>query len=90
MSKFIKYFFGLLLAFSIHGCADFVDPAIPYNNFETGVYLRTLSQTPSFNFFQLSTAKLTLVVRREQEGIRCYAHMGTGNYNATTALSTPT
>ena len=30
-------------------------------------------------------AKLTLVVRREQEGIRCYAHMGTGNYNATTA-----
>ena len=30
-------------------------------------------------------AKLALVVRQEQEGIRCYAHLGTGNYNASTA-----
>ncbi|GAB4427644.1 MAG: polyphosphate kinase 1 [Chloroflexi bacterium OHK40] len=30
-------------------------------------------------------AKLALVVRQEQEGIRCYAHLGTGNYNAATA-----
>ncbi|NJN16070.1 MAG: polyphosphate kinase 1 [Oscillochloris sp.] len=30
-------------------------------------------------------AKLALVVRQEQEGIRCYCHLGTGNYNATTA-----
>ncbi|HMQ31637.1 MAG TPA: polyphosphate kinase 1 [Chloroflexaceae bacterium] len=30
-------------------------------------------------------AKLALVVRQEQEGIRCYAHLGTGNYNAGTA-----
>ncbi|RRR77031.1 MAG: polyphosphate kinase 1 [Candidatus Viridilinea halotolerans] len=30
-------------------------------------------------------AKLSLVVRQEQEGIRCYAHLGTGNYNAGTA-----
>jgi polyphosphate kinase len=30
-------------------------------------------------------AKLALVVRQEQEGIRCYVHMGTGNYNASTA-----
>jgi len=30
-------------------------------------------------------AKLALVVRQEQDGIRCYAHMGTGNYNAGTA-----
>jgi polyphosphate kinase len=30
-------------------------------------------------------AKLALVVRQEQGGIRCYAHMGTGNYNASTA-----
>jgi len=62
MSKFIKYVFGLLLVLSFHGCTDFVEPAIPYNNFDTGVYLRTLSQTSSFNFFQLSTAKLTLMV----------------------------
>jgi len=30
-------------------------------------------------------AKLALVVRHEPEGIRCYAHLGTGNYNSTTA-----
>ena len=30
-------------------------------------------------------AKLALIVRQEQEGIRCYAHLGTGNYNAGTA-----
>ena len=30
-------------------------------------------------------AKTSLVVRREPEGIRRYAHVGTGNYNSTTA-----
>jgi polyphosphate kinase len=30
-------------------------------------------------------AKLTLVVRREPDGVRRYAHLGTGNYNAATA-----
>jgi polyphosphate kinase len=30
-------------------------------------------------------AKMTLVVRREQEGLRRYVHIGTGNYNASTA-----
>jgi polyphosphate kinase len=30
-------------------------------------------------------AKLAMVVRQEQEGIRCYVHLGTGNYNAGTA-----
>jgi polyphosphate kinase len=30
-------------------------------------------------------AKLALVVRREADGLRRYAHLGTGNYNATTA-----
>ncbi|WP_129633487.1 polyphosphate kinase 1 [Candidatus Oscillochloris fontis] len=30
-------------------------------------------------------AKLALVVRQEQDGIRCYTHLGTGNYNAGTA-----
>lgn len=29
--------------------------------------------------------KVALVVRREQDGIRRYLHLGTGNYNATTA-----
>jgi polyphosphate kinase len=30
-------------------------------------------------------AKMTLVVRREQNGLRRYAHIGTGNYHSTTA-----
>jgi polyphosphate kinase len=30
-------------------------------------------------------AKISLVVRREQGGVRRYAHIGTGNYNAVTA-----
>jgi len=31
-------------------------------------------------------AKVTLVVRREDDGVHRYAHIGTGNYNASTAL----
>ena len=30
-------------------------------------------------------SKVLLVVRREEDGIRCYCHVGTGNYNADTA-----
>jgi polyphosphate kinase len=30
-------------------------------------------------------AKMTLIVRREQNGLRRYAHIGTGNYHSTTA-----
>lgn len=30
-------------------------------------------------------AKMCLVVRREPDGIRCYVHMGTGNYNPVTS-----
>ncbi len=30
-------------------------------------------------------AKVILVVRQESEAIKCYAHIGTGNYNGTTA-----
>src|SRR5262245_14146815 len=30
-------------------------------------------------------AKTTLVVRNETDGLRCYAHIGTGNYNVSTA-----
>ncbi|MCB0355818.1 MAG: polyphosphate kinase 1 [Bdellovibrionales bacterium] len=29
--------------------------------------------------------KLALVVRQEEKGIKCYSHIGTGNYNSTTA-----
>lgn len=30
--------------------------------------------------------KCSLVVRKEADGLRCYAHLGTGNYNPATAL----
>jgi polyphosphate kinase len=30
-------------------------------------------------------AKTSLVVRQESEGLRCYVHIGTGNYNVTTS-----
>jgi len=30
-------------------------------------------------------AKTALVVRQENEGLKCYAHIGTGNYNTTTS-----
>jgi polyphosphate kinase len=30
-------------------------------------------------------AKIVLIVRNETDGLRCYAHIGTGNYNAQTA-----
>lgn len=61
MSK-IKVLFGFVLALAISACTDFVDPAIPYSGFDTGVYLRTLSVTSSFNFFALSTSKFSLMV----------------------------
>ena len=35
-------------------------------------------------------SKLALVVRREQDGLRRYVHLGTGNYNASTRVFTPT
>ena len=57
----LKYILGLFAAVTFQSCTDFVDPAIPYSNFDTGVYLRTISSTPNIDFAQLATASWTLV-----------------------------
>lgn len=39
-----------------------------------------------FGFMELKThAKLTLIIRKENQGLRTYAHFGTGNYHSETA-----
>lgn len=53
----------VLLLATITGCTDFVEPNIPYKDFDTGTYLRTIARTSTtFNLFniQASTFALTL------------------------------
>jgi hypothetical protein len=65
--KKIKYLIGMCSLLIMNACTDFVDPAIPYSNFETGVYLRTISATPNFNFFDLTASTWVLVVEAVDE-----------------------
>jgi hypothetical protein len=64
MNKLRKYLLAMLVAvFAASSCTDFVDPAIPYNGFETGVYLRTLeTKSNTFNYFDLANASFGIVV----------------------------
>jgi len=45
--KTSKYTFGLLLSALVifSSCRDFVEPNIPYSEFDTGAYLRTIERT---------------------------------------------
>lgn len=61
----IKYSFGLLLGTLVFlsSCRDFVEPNIPYSEFDSAAYLRTIAKTStSFDFFDLATSKFALTL----------------------------
>lgn len=63
--KMIKYSFGLLLGTLVFlsSCRDFVEPNIPYSEFDSAAYLRTIARTStSFNFFDLGSSKFALTL----------------------------
>lgn len=63
--KMLKYSFGFLLSALVFlsSCRDFVEPNIPYSEFDTGAYLRTIERTSTtFNFFNLSASKFALTL----------------------------
>ncbi|WP_026947885.1 hypothetical protein [Algoriphagus marincola] len=63
--KMLKYSFGLFLSALVFlsSCRDFVEPNIPYSDFDTAAYLRTISRTStSFNFFDLANSKFALTL----------------------------
>ena len=63
--KIFKYSFGLLLGAVVFlsSCRDFVDPSVPYSDFDTAAYLRTISRTStSFNFFDIANSKFDITV----------------------------
>jgi len=56
------------------------------NNLEWARALEKAGVHVAYGMLGLKThAKIALVVRKEPDGIRRYVHLGTGNYNATTA-----
>jgi polyphosphate kinase len=56
------------------------------NNIKWATRLEAAGAHVAYGLLNLKThAKLCLVVRKEADGIRRYAHLGTGNYNAQTA-----
>ena len=68
--KLIKYSFGLLvgLLMLFTACTDFVEPRIPYTDFDTGLYLRTTARTSTnFNFFDLANSRFNITVEAVDE-----------------------
>ena len=63
--KMLKYTFGLLVGAVVFlsSCRDTVDPNIPYKDFDTGAYLRTIDRTSTtFNFFDLGSSNFALTL----------------------------
>ncbi|OYX19380.1 MAG: hypothetical protein B7Z16_07790, partial [Algoriphagus sp. 32-45-6] len=63
--KMLRYSFGLLASALIllSSCRDFVEPNVPYSEFDTGAYLRTIARTSTtFNFFDLASSKFALTL----------------------------
>jgi hypothetical protein len=63
--KTLKYSFALMATALIFlsSCRDFVEPNVPYKDFDTGAYLRTIARTStSFNFFDLASSKFALTI----------------------------
>jgi hypothetical protein len=55
--KKIKFIYALAAMFFVaSSCTDFVEPAIPYNGFETGTYLKTIQTPAAINFFDLDNS----------------------------------
>jgi len=47
----------------LSSCRDFVEPAVPYKDFDTGAYLRTIARTSTtLNFFDLANSKFALTI----------------------------
>jgi hypothetical protein len=63
--KTLKYSFALLATALIFlsSCRDFVEPNVPYKDFDTGAYLRTIARTSTtFNYFNLPASKFALTI----------------------------
>ncbi|WP_100628423.1 hypothetical protein [Algoriphagus formosus] len=63
--KMLKYSFGLFLSALVFfsSCRDFVEPNVPYSEFDTGAYLRTIARTSTtFNFFDLQNSSFALTL----------------------------
>lgn len=63
----IKLIYTLVLLIAISSCRDFVEPAIPYTDFERGTYLRTITPPSTINFFNLTTSSFTILVESVDE-----------------------
>lgn len=52
----------MVAIFIATSCTDFVEPAIPYNGFETGTYLKTIKTPAAINFFDLDNSPFNILL----------------------------